>query len=376
MTWLVYLDHHATTPLCHAARTAMTAWLTGDAVGNPSSVHRVGRRARTRVEDARAAFAEAIGCAPREVVFTSGGTESAHLAVQGVGDALRPRAVWCDPGAHPCLRAACEALAARHGVTLRWIPCADDGALTAPDLGEGDLVAASLVQHETGAVLDWRALRDAVAAGRGSLVLDAAQALGRVPLDVGVMGAVAVAFSGHKIGAPAGVGALYLRGDTRVTPRETGGGQERGVRAGTENVVGIVGLGAAARALGERLSAMPEVAARRDVIESTLVQWGATVNGATRERVPTACHVSWRDLAAQELVAALDLEGVCVSSGAACSSGRAEPSESLRRIYPDEVWRATGALRVTLGPETTDDEVSRFVAAMGRVLPRFGMSPR
>lgn len=376
MTWPVYLDHHATTPLCHEARVAMIAWIQGEAVGNPSSVHRAGRRARAHLEDARAALSEAIDATPREVVFTSGGTEAVHLAVQGVGDAMPATEVWCDPGAHPCLRAACEALAARRAVPFGWIPCGRDGALMAPALREGALVAASLVQHETGAVLDTEVLREAVDRAGASLVLDAAQALGRVPLAAPVLGAVAVTFSGHKIGAPPGVGALYLRGDVRCVPRTGGGGQERGLRAGTENILGVVGLGAAARALSTRLAQMADVAARRDVLEALLVDWGATVNGSSRRRVPTACHVSWPGLAAQELVAALDLEGVCVSSGAACSSGRAEPSESLRRIYPDEPWRAEGALRVTLGPETTDVELQRFAAALARVLPRFGVRPR
>lgn len=202
-------------------------------------------------------------------------------------------------------------------------------------------------------------------------MVDAAQALGKIPLDVATLGAAAVAVSAHKIGGPAGVGALWLRAGERVVQRVTGGGQERGVRAGTENALGVVGFGAAAAVLRERLDAMPAVAARRDRIEAALrVAGGVSVNGATRARVATACHVTVAGVEGQELVAALDLEGIEVSSGAACSSGRAEPSESLVRMYPGEGWRAVGALRVTLGPEVDDAAVARACAVMPAVIAR------
>lgn len=373
----VYLDHHASTPLCAAAREAMSRCLAQGLHGNPSSVHRSGRRARDVLEDARSKLARAVSAAPREIVFTSGGTEAVHLGVRGLGEALPLASVWCDPGAHPCLRAACEALAALRAVPFSWIPLLPNGEGTldlqalSPRLDAGSFVAVSLVQHETGAMHDWPALRDACREARATLVVDAAQALGRIPIDVGTLGAAAVALSAHKIGGPTGIGALWLRAGEAIRQQLTGGAQERGVRAGTENVLGAVGFGAAAECLDARLDAMPAVAARRDRIESVLRALpGVTVNGASRTRVATACHVTVADVAGHELVAALDLEGIEVSSGAACSSGRVEPSESLLRMYPGEGWRATGALRITLGPEVDDEAVALVCARVPEVIAR------
>jgi cysteine desulfurase len=233
------------------------------------------------------------------------------------------------------------------------------------------LVALSWVQHETGAIAPVRTVAEVARSRGGVVVLDAVQALGKVPVDLATTGAVAAALSAHKIGGPAGVGAAWLAAGLRLAPQLGGGGQEQGLRAGTENVLGVVGFGAAARDLAARLAAMPAVAARRDRIEGALLaQPGVVVNGAERPRVATACHVSVRGVAGEELVAALDLDGFCVSAGPACSSGRPGPSPSLRALYPDEPWRAASALRLTLGPETTDDEVEAFVAAIPRTLAR------
>ncbi len=371
----IYLDHHATTPLSLIARDAMIRALTSSH-GNPSSVHRSGRHARRSLEDARALLAAAVGSAPRELVFTSGGTEAAHLAVSGVGEALEVSRVLCDPGAHPCLRAASEALAAKRGVAFEWIPLIPGGEgafdldALAARLTANALVAVSAVQHETGAVADLAALHPVVARAGATWVLDAAQAFGKVALDAPLLGAAAVTLSAHKIGGPQGIGALWLRTGERVVQRQTGGAQERGVRAGTENVTGAVGFGAAATTVPERLAKMPRVGRLRDRIESTLRACGAVINGASRARVATACHASIEGVHGHELVASLDLEGVEVSSGAACSSGKAEPSESLLRVFPDAPWRARSALRVTLGPESTDDEIDRACAIITQVVAR------
>jgi cysteine desulfurase len=372
----IYLDHHATTPISRVARDAMVRAL-DEVHGNASSVHHRGRLARKALEDARAQLATNVGSAPREIVFTSGGTEAVHLAVGGVGDALEVTRVLCDPAAHPCLRAASEALAARRGVAFEWIPTTPEGEGTfdldalASKLCAGAFVAVSAVQHETGAVCDLRTLHPVVANARATWVLDAAQALGKIDLDVAPLGAAAVTLSAHKIGGPQGVGALWLRTGERVVQRQTGGAQERGVRAGTENLLGAVGFGAAASTLPERRARMGEVGRLRDRLEAALVACGGVVvNGASRHRAPTACHVSIEGVHGHELVAALDLEGIEVSSGAACSSGRAEPSESLLRLYPEAAWRATSALRVTLGVETTDDEIERACAVIPAVIAR------
>jgi cysteine desulfurase len=375
---VIYLDHHATTPLSNAARDAMRAALE-EPCANPSSVHTLGRKTRNRIETARTSLANALGAMPRELVFTSGGTEAVHLCVRGIGDGIeRLGGGWVDPGAHPALRAAAERLAARRNVPLHQVPSDTGGAPRIEALraeveaAGGGLVALSLVQHETGAISPVRAIADALRGVGGVVVVDAVQALGKVAIDAPSSGAIAMAFSAHKIGGPVGAGAAWIAADARVRGAAGGGGQERGLRAGTENVVGIVGIGAAAAEVRARVNAMERVRGLRDRIESVMRGVdGVAVNGAERERVATACHVSVRGIAGEELVAALDLEGVCVSSGPACSSGRPGPSASMRALYPDEAWRASSAVRVTLGVETTAEDVDTFLAAFERSLARF-----
>lgn len=366
----VYLDHHATTPLSERARVAMRPLWEEGFVGNASSAHREGRRMRSLIDEARSAVAHAIGCAPRSLTFTSGGTESAHLAVLALGRRAAVSSLWCDPGAHPCVVAAMELLGVERGLTLRWIPTTSEGAVDVAALSalERDaLVALSWVQHETGAVTDVAAVRSALAA---RWVLDGVQALGKIPVDVDATGADAVTFSAHKIGGPQGVGALWAEGNlAAVMP---GGGQERGLRGGTENLPGIVGFGAAAWEVGDRLAAMPSVGALRDRLEKALISLGASPSVRARPRVMTVSHVAWPSgVEGAELVAAFDVEGVAVSSGSACSSGRARASASIARAYPDEPWRASSALRVSLSPATTEAEVDRFIEAARVVLPRF-----
>jgi cysteine desulfurase len=373
----VYLDHHATTPLGAAARAAIGALIADAGVGNASSAHHHGRRARSLIETARAAIARSIGATPAQVTFTSGGTEATLLAVLGLGRARPPRSLWCDPGAHPCVVAAMRSLGDELALDVSWIPTAAEGAIDparlAESLGDDALVAASWVQHETGALLDVAGLGALLAARGARWVLDGVQALGKVPAAVAEGGADAVTFSAHKLGGPSGVGALWARGAGGLATVMPGGGQERGLRGGTENLLGIVGFGAAAGEVEGRLASMAAVAARRDVVERALVALGGAPSITRRERVATACHVAWpTGVTGPELVAAFDLEGVSVSAGSACSSGLARPSASMARLYPAEPWRATAALRVSLSPATTDAEVARFVEVARAVLPRFG----
>lgn len=372
MSARAYLDHHASAPLCRASRDAMGRAMEGDH-GNPSSLHREGRRARDLLEGARAALAQRVSCAPRELVFTSGGTEALHLAVSGVGEAQRAQAVLCDPGAHPALRAACESLAARRGVPFAFLPASRGAAVYDPSkVAEGALVALSWVQHETGRRADDAAALIAHANARGaSVVIDAVQALGKVPLSVRSLGVAAVALSAHKIGGPQGVGALWLTPGQRVNATLRGGGQERGLRAGTEPLLAAVGFGAAASTLDDRLAAQPRIARLRDRIERSILATGdATPSLEGDPRVATVSHVALQGCDGAELVASFDLEGVALSSRAACSSGRSEPSESLLRLFADAPWRASSALRVSLGPETTEAEVAHFEQVAPAVIAR------
>lgn len=340
---------------------------------NPSSLHREGRRARAAIEDARASLSAALGCAARELVFTSGGTESLRLAVLGLGARREVTEVLCDPGAHPALSAACQELSARTSAPLRFMPA--EGGRVDYDRVEpspGALIGVSWVQHETGRVATGaEGLLERARRVGAAVVVDAVQALGKTPLQVRALGATAVALSAHKIGGPQGVGALWIDPSGRVDPQLRGGGQERGLRAGTESVLGVVGFGAAAAALGERLAAQGAIGQRRDRIERALLRVeGVSVSGPEGVRVATVSHVAVRGCDGAELVAAFDLEGVALSSRAACSSGRSEPSESLLRLFPEAPWRATSSLRVSLSPEVTDDEVARFEALCGPVIAR------
>lgn len=371
-----YLDHHATTPLSGRALAAMRSLLDDGLVGNASSSHHHGRRARGLIEEARRSVARAIGASASALTFTSGGTEALHLSVLGLGRRGPVSALWCDPGAHPCVVAAMEALGVERSLPLRWIPTGAEGAIDvealSPALERDALVALSWVQHETGAVLDLPPLRSLLAERGARWALDGVQALGKVAVDVSATGADAVAFSAHKIGGPQGVGALWVRPGAGLATVMPGGGQERGLRGGTENLLGIVGFGAAASGGADRLEAMSAVAARRDAIERALLAHGASPSVALRPRVATVSHVGWEaQVSGPELVAAFDVEGVSVSSGSACSSGRARASASIARLYPAEPWRASSALRVSLSPETTDAEVARFAEVAARVLPRF-----
>lgn len=372
---MIYLDHHASTPLAAAAARAMddardAAW------ANPSSVHAAGRRARALLEDARRAIAAAVCVDAADLVLTSGGTESVNLAVLGLG--ARAQHVISSDIEHPALGEAVARLEqAGARVTRLRVPggaAPSVDALAAALTDETALVALQWVNHETGSLLpiaDYAALCRA----RGvPLVVDASQALGKLPIDLRALGADAVAFAASKIGGPHGAGALYVARAVSLPPLLAGGGQERGRRPGTPDVRAAVGFGAAAAVLADRLADMPRLAVLRDRLEAALVARGAVVNGndAGSERVATATHVAFDGLRGEVLVAALDVEGVCVSSGAACSSGLAAPSPSVLAMYPREPWRAAGALRFSLGPESADADVDAALVALDRVLARLG----
>jgi cysteine desulfurase len=202
------------------------------------------------------------------------------------------------------------------------------------------------------------------------LFVDATQALGKLPVDVSALGADLVAMASHKLGGPAGAGALFVRRGQRLGPLLLGGAQERGLRAGSPDVLHAVGFGAACGAVRERLSAQPRLAPLRDRVQGELSALGAALNGAEAPRAATVVNASFPGRRGDALVAALDLEGVCASSGPACSSGLPAPSPSLLAMYPHEAWRAGAALRLSFGPETTEVEVETALDALRRVLAR------
>jgi cysteine desulfurase len=368
----VYLDHHAATPVGEAARREMEA-AREVAWANPSSVHRPGRASRAILERARERVAAAIGAAPADVVLASGGTEACNLAVLGLAGARAGHVVTTEIE-HPSVAAAIEVLsAAGWGVTRLPVPrgrppSGEEVSRAITD--DTRLVAIQMINHETGTVLPIDAYATVCRARGVPLAVDAIQALGKVPIDVASLGASAVAIASHKIGGPAGAAALWIARDASVEARVVGGAQERGRRAGTPDVVALAGFGAACAALPARLASMESIAIRRDRLERRVVELGGVVAATEGPRAPTAVNAAFRGWRGTALVAALDLEGVAASSGAACSSGVDRPSAVITAMHADEPWRAASSLRLSLGPETRDEDVSAALAALERVLSR------
>jgi cysteine desulfurase len=367
---MIYLDHHAATPLGPGVAEAVARAL-GAGWANASSVHAAGRAARRELESARDVVARAVGAHAADVVLTGGGTEAVNLAVLGLAPGIE-RVVTTNVE-HPSLARAVDVLEAR-GARVHRIAVLDGRAPDAGELGaladERTLVAFGWVNHETGTLLPARAWTEACAAAGARVAIDATQALGKVAIDVEALGASAVAVAGSKCGGPAGTGAVLVRRGAELAPLLFGGSQERGRRPGSLDVAALAGFGAACVALEERLASMTRVRALRDGLEEALVARGAAVNGGGGERVATVVDASFRGWKGDELVLALDLEGVCAASGAACSSGLAEPSPVVLAMYPDEPWRAHSALRLSLGPETTEADVRGAIEALDRVLAR------
>jgi cysteine desulfurase len=368
MSERIYLDWNATAPLRKEARAAALAAL--EVTGNPSSVHGEGRAARHWIEQAREEVAALVGAAPRSVVFTSGGTEANMLALVPMAprDRLLVSAIE-----HPSILAGGRFPAE----TVERLPVTAAGELDLAALerrmaalGGRALVSLMLANNETGVVQPVSQAASVVHAAGGTLHVDAVQAAGRIPCDINVLGADLLTLSGHKIGAPKGVGALIGRTALpRLEPVIKGGGQERGLRAGTENVAGIAGFGAAAAAARAGLATeRARMAALRDRLEAGLkvASPGVVIFGAGSERLPNTTLFAVAGMRAETAVIAFDLAGVAVSAGAACSSGKVQSSHVLAAMgVPPQL--AGAAVRVSLGPSTTESEIDRFIEAWIKV---------
>jgi len=363
MTDRIYLDWNATAPLCPDARAAMLAAL--EVAGNPSSVHGEGRAARRLIEEAREKVAALVGAEARNVVFTSGGTEANMLALS---PSARIGKLLVSAIEHPSVLAGGRFPAA----AVERLPVTADGRIDLAALerrlaasAERAMVSLMLANNETGIVQPVSEAAALVHAAGGLLHVDAVQAAGRIPCNINALGADLLTLSGHKVGAPKGVGAL-IRRDAALDladPLIKGGGQERGQRAGTENVAGIAGFGAAAAsALAGLSAARARMAKLRDRLEAGLKAASAVVFGAGAERLPNTTLFATAGVKAETAIIALDLAGVAVSSGAACSSGKVQPSHVLAAMgVPPQLAR--GAIRVSLGPSTAESEVDGFIAA-------------
>jgi cysteine desulfurase len=354
-----------------------------EAWANPSSVHGPGRKARAAVEEARREVAALLGGSADGVVFTSGGTEGDNLAVMGL---LRARARAAGRAGrlittrleHPAVLAAAAELE-RGGAEVVYLPAGEGGELEpaalARILGQGDaptLVSVALANHEIGTLAPVAALAQLAHAAGALFHTDAVQAAGRVPVDLGTLGVDALTVSAHKLGGPKGVGALWVRPGLLPEPLVSGGRQERERRAGTENVPGILGFAAACRVARARLAAggNARVAELRDRLEARLLALpGSRRHGRATDRVPGTCNVGFAGTPGQLVVIGLDLEGVAVSSGAACSSGTPEPSSVLLALGLTPA-QAREAVRFSLGPENTTEEIDRAAALTATVVAR------
>jgi len=366
---MIYLDNNASTPMDPEVREAVSAAM--DAYGNPSSVHSYGRRARRVVEEARDEVARLVGARPEEIYFTSGGTEANALAIFGGVRRTGPASpIVTTAIEHPSVRESVARLAEELGVESITVAPDVSGAvdperiLAAAPPGT-PLVTLMAANNEYGGLLPVaavaRALRD-----RGVPVhTDAVQAAGRIPVDAPAWDVDLLSLSAHKMHGPKGVGALYVRKGFPLRPHTPGGGQEKKIRAGTENTSGIVGFGVAARLARERLEEAGRIAAMRDRLETRILATvpGTRVAGAAALRLPNTTTILFEGVSGEALLIRLDLEGVAVSVGSACSSGTLAPSPAILALgYSRE--EARGAVRFSLSRWNTEAEIDRVLALL------------
>lgn len=384
----IYLDHAATTPVRPEAREAMLPFLGDDAFGNPSSAHGFGRAARAGVDAARERVAAAIGAKAREVLFTSGGTEADNLAVLGLAAAAGAGGhrwdrvhIVSSPTEHKAVLGALKE-AERRGARATFLPVDRNGVVDLAALddalagkllgGRPALVSVMWVNNEVGTIQPIAAIAERCRAAHVPLHVDGVQALGKVPVDLRAVPCDVLAVSAHKVGGPKGVGALVVRGQLGLHPQIHGGSQQRGVRPGTENVLGIVGFGvAAALAASEQPEAAAKLAAIRDALTQALVAGvpDVVVNGGGADRSPAILNVSAPGTDSEAMLMHLDLAGVAAASGSACTTGSVEPSHVLEAMRaPRDL--ALAAVRFSFGALSTPDQVPAVAERYARVVEK------
>lgn len=368
----VYFDHNATTPLAPAVLQAMLPWLESR-FGNASSRHEYGRAARAAVDAARQQVAAAVGAHATEIVFTSGGSEANNLFVKGATACLRPGMLAVGAGEHPCVLRPAEQ-SAKLGWRLRRLALNSAGAIDAGDyaaaLAEKPvLLSVMIANNETGVINDIAALAAAARRAGALFHSDAVQALGKLPLDfrsLNTAGVDALTLSAHKIHGPQGAGALVVAKRVELQPLIAGGGHERGLRSGTENVAAIVGFGAACeQAASRQAETALRLAGLRERLEAGLMAQGACIFGRETPsgRLANTSYFAFANLDGETLVGKLDRAGFAVASGAACSSANPEPSHVLAAMgVAPEIAR--GAVRVSLGDGNTTEQVDAFLCAV------------
>jgi cysteine desulfurase len=371
----IYLDNSATTQVDELVLQAMLPCFR-ETFGNASSVHIFGQEARAKVEEARRSVAELLGADTREIVFTSGGTESDNSALWGVFRGFRKgNHIITTKIEHPAVLATCKAMESS-GAEVTYVPVDGSGRVDPSAVEQSIrentiLISVMHANNETGVIQPVEEI-SRIAASRGIIMhTDAVQSIGKIPTSVRELGVDLLSMSGHKIHGPKGIGVLYIKKGTRIAPFMTGGSHERKRRAGTENVPAIVGLGAAASLAKQRLPEMQgRVAALRDRIESEIKSRiaGMRVNGQA-PRLPNITNLSFDGLEGEAAVIALDLEGLAISTGSACTSGSLEPSHVLMAmgLRPEIVQ---GSLRFSLCYHTTEEEIDQAVKILESVIQR------
>ncbi len=367
----VYLDHNATTPLDPLVREAMLPWL-GARFGNASSRHEYGRAARKAIDEARSRVAAAVNAHPTEVIFTSGGSEANNLFIKGAAAMMKPGLVALSAIEHPCVREPARQLM-RSGWCCEEIAVDGSGRIDpqAFDRVLADkprIVSVMLANNETGVIQDVEVLAGAIRKRGGWMHCDAVQALGKIPVDFRALGVHGLTLSAHKIHGPLGVGALIVDKRVELAPLVAGGGQERSLRSGTENVMAIVGFATACDvAVTMRNERSAHLAVLRDALERGLTALGARLFSAEASRLPNTSFFAIPGVDGDTLVGRLDRAGFAVASGSACSSADPEPSHTLLSMGVDpELARA--AVRVSLGAGNTRQDVDGFLVALGESL--------
>ncbi|RME28334.1 MAG: cysteine desulfurase NifS [Deltaproteobacteria bacterium] len=372
---LVYLDNNATTMVAPEVFEAMKPFFS-EMYGNPSSMHHFGGQVAEHVQRAREQVARLLGAKAEEIIFTAGGSEGDNLAIKGVLEALggEKRHIVTTRVEHPAVRVTCRWLR-DHGFRLTEIPVDRDGTLDMDALEKAltpdtAIVSVMWANNETGVIFPIEQIANMVNS-RGILFhTDAVQAAGKIPIDVGKVPVDLLTISGHKLHAPKGIGALYVRKGTKLTPQIHGGHQEQGKRAGTENVPGIVGLGKAAELALETMDEENDrVRKLRDKLERGLLEKceGAAVNG--RNRLPNTLNISFEYIEGESILLMLSDLGVCASSGSACSSGSLEPSHVLRAMGVPFTL-AHGSVRFSLSRYNTEEEIDYVIEHMPGIVKK------
>ncbi|MCF8473757.1 MAG: cysteine desulfurase [Emcibacter sp.] len=365
---MIYLDHNATTPIKPEVIEEMVRVM--KIGGNPSSVHGVGRRAKTVLEQSRQTIAKIINCRPQKIIFTSGGTEANNIAAKITGlDHIIISAIEHDS----ILR-----LRDNFTGTIDILPVDSMGYVSADDLkerlknsGPHTLVSIMLANNETGVIQDIKNLADITHDAGAYFHCDAIQALGKISLDFRALGVDMLSLSAHKIGGPQGVGALVALEKINIDPIILGGGQEVGRRSGTENIAGIAGFAKAVSLVPDQRQKMDSLRQLRDYMEREIAAYArdAVFYGAQSQRLPNTSTILMPHVTSEIQVMAFDLEGICVSSGSACSSGKVKPSHVVAAMGGG-VEQALSTIRVSLGFETTKEDVEAFIVAWKKIYSR------